>query len=235
MPLDVHKIIYLDIDTYSCDDIAKLYDTVMHGKTLGAVFEHTYASNTAQFTRLGMGPEAGFYFNSGVLLMDLDAFRKRGLKARIMNYIRRSDVHLICPDQDALNGALWDETIELHPRWNWSDGWVLRCARLPLNATRWRGLKPIEALEAALYPGILHFWGPHKPWLHNHRPEGPRYHRTLRELNMAGPLLPGATWFKRFRAALYRLCYRFIYRWLSVRLYLLRRGQHLTACPGNQA
>lgn len=62
--------------------------------------------------------------------MDLDAFRKRGLKRRILDFVRRPDIQLLCPDQDALNGALWNEVVEHHPRWNWSDGWVLRCARL---------------------------------------------------------------------------------------------------------
>ena len=144
----------------------------MRGKVLGAAFEHTYAPlpPSSRAWAWSLGPDS---ISSGVLLMDLDAFRKRGLKRGILDFVRRPDIQLLCPDQDALNGTLWDEVTEIHPRWNWSDGWLLRCARLPLSATRWRGLKPIEALEAALSPGILHFWGPHKPWHHNHRPEGP--------------------------------------------------------------
>lgn len=219
------RLVYLDIDTYVCCDLTPLFETDLRGKTLGAVCESRRGERTAadKFERLNMPPEAYGYFNSGILLVDFDRFRALHTQQRLLDFTQRPDIHIYAVDQDALNGLLWDDTTFIHPRWNWSDGWFMRAANQPLRATDWRGLAPKDVLEAALDPGIIHFSGPHKPWVCNHRPEGWRYAEAMRALGLLNGPLPGTTLGKRIQNALYVLLHAQARLRIRLRLAKLRK------------
>lgn len=99
------------------------------------------------------------YFNSGVLLMNVDVFRERNLVRAVLDYAVTHRDRLTCPDQDALNGALCELIVPLHPRWNWHDGLTRRILKNDPREQFWRGVTPRQAVEAALEPGILHYQG----------------------------------------------------------------------------
>lgn len=211
------RVIYCDIDTLACRDLAELYAVDLHGKALGAVLEH-YSHPGSHFNeRLNIPPEDPGYFNSGVLLMDLDRFRELDLTGRIVRYAAEHHDALTCPDQDALNGALSDEVMPLHPRWNWHDGLTRNILRSDPDKKLWRGARPVEAVEAALCPGILHYMGPHKPWRYNYRMEGPRYALALKDSGALVGSLPGRTWKKVLKKYAYRPLYT-LTRWKIRRL-----------------
>ena len=157
--------------------------------------------------------------------MDLDVFRRDGLVSHILDYAIRLRHQLICPDQDALNGALCDRLIRLHSRWNWHDG--LTRSLLTPNANRLllQGVGLKEQVEAALAPGILHYQGPHKPWRYNYRIEGPRYEHSLLGSGLGKLPLPGRTLKKFIKKLLYQPVY-------AVTWWRIRR---LDAALGNQA
>lgn len=115
---------------------------------------------------------------------------------------------LTCPDQDALNGALCELTVPLHPRWNWHDGLTRRILKNDPRERFWRGVTPRQAVEAALEPGILHYQGVHKPWRYNWRYEGERYERAMREAGLLHGPLPGRTLPAILKKHLYRPVYR---------------------------
>ncbi len=224
LPETSERIVYMDIDTYVCEDLGPLFDEDLGDCVIGAVPEKFYEADPALRVRLGNPPGTYRYFNSGVLLIDIDKWRIRELCGRILCFAQRPDVELLCPDQDALNGALFREIMPLHPRWNFSDGWVKRAATFPLLTPWWRGLSPKLVLEAALKPGILHFWGPHKPFCCNHRPEGWRYEATMREMGLLHGALPGTTQWKRIENAFYRFLYVICRMRLKRRLSLLKEA-----------
>jgi lipopolysaccharide biosynthesis glycosyltransferase len=103
-------------------------------------------------------PNREVYFNSGVLLMNLDAMRRDNKTGELLELVAARGDEFEWPDQDALNIALGDRRLRLHPRWNatnalghdWSKGTFPRLAR-------WR---------ARLRPTLRHFEGPgaNKPW-----------------------------------------------------------------------
>ncbi len=210
---DVSRTLYLDIDTLVCTDLAPLFATDMGDAALGVVLEHESHEHSHFNERLGIPQECPGYFNSGVLLMNLNVFRRDGLVKKVMDYAwEHSDV-LICPDQDALNGALCDRLCRLHPRWNWHDGLTRQILKWDSSARLWRGNSPKESIEAALYPGILHYQGRHKPWRYNHRIERARYEDSMLHAGVVEKLpLPGWSLGEYLRRLLYAPLYAYTWR-----------------------
>ncbi|MEF2893637.1 MAG: glycosyltransferase family 8 protein, partial [Akkermansia sp.] len=158
------NVLYLDIDVLVCRDLTELFRTDLAGRAVGVVFENFSKPGSHFNERLDMPLSCTGYFNSGVLLMDVDVFRQKGLVRAVLDYAVSYRDRLTCPDQDALNGALCELTAPLHPRWNWHDGLTRRILKNDPAEKFWRGVTPRQAVEAALEPGILHYQGVHKPW-----------------------------------------------------------------------
>ena len=110
------NILYLDIDVLVCRDLTELFRTNMDGKAVGVVFENFSRPGSHFNERLEMPLTCTGYFNSGVLLMNVDVFRERNLVRAVLDYAVTHRDRLTCPDQDALNGALCELTVPLHPR-----------------------------------------------------------------------------------------------------------------------
>lgn len=155
---DVARVLYLDCDTLVADDLRPLLDTNLGDAWLGAV-ANVFEPDMAQHPRqLGLtGPQP--YFNSGVLLMDLDAWRREACTRRILDLARDPHSGLVWPDQDALNRVFAGHWQKLHPRWNCQNSLYF----FPQAADVF-GAKPVA--EAVSKPGILHFEGGDlaKPW-----------------------------------------------------------------------
>lgn len=91
----VTRVIYLDSDLVVVDDVAKLWRYDLRGRTVGAP-EYCHANFTKYFTkrfwsdpRLS-GTFAGrnpCYFNTGVMVMDLDRWRRGGFTSRIEHWM----------------------------------------------------------------------------------------------------------------------------------------------------
>lgn len=212
-----NRALYVDIDILVCDDCAALFELDMQGAALGVVYESASYEGCEINKRLDIPVSCPGYFNSGVLLMNLEVFRRNNLSEHIMNIAAQYSDKLVAMDQDALNAALYDRVIRLHPRWNWHD----RHTRLALmsnpSAPLWRANTPREVVEASLYPGIIHFIGFHKPWNYTNRLMQSTYEKAIRESGLPGFLpLPGwsfMTWLKRILyAPVYALTWRKIRR-----------------------
>ena len=154
----VDRVLYLDVDTLVLDELEPLWTTHLGDSYLGAVtnvFEHRFLHRPAD---LGLpGPEV--YFNSGVLLLNLDSMRRDGSGAAVRAYAREQGPQLEWPDQDALNVVLGRRRVPLHPRWNAMNS-VMNFFWAP------EVFPPGEVDLARRLPGIRHFEGPgpNKPW-----------------------------------------------------------------------
>ncbi|HYZ28605.1 MAG TPA: glycosyltransferase, partial [Thermoleophilaceae bacterium] len=99
------------------------------------------------------------YFNSGVMLMDLERLRGQRATQAIVDYALAHLDRLPWGDQDPLNVVLGESRLELHPRWN--------CMNSVLYFDEAVAVFGAEAVaEARARPGIRHFEGPsiNKPW-----------------------------------------------------------------------
>ncbi|KAF3784109.1 putative galacturonosyltransferase-like 4 [Nymphaea thermarum] len=92
---DIRRVIYLDSDLVVVDDIAKLWEVELGDKVLGAP-EYCHANFTDYFTdafwldpkfsRTFHGRKA-CYFNTGVMIMDVQKWREGGYTRKIENWM----------------------------------------------------------------------------------------------------------------------------------------------------
>jgi lipopolysaccharide biosynthesis glycosyltransferase len=156
---DVARILYLDADTIAVDSLAELWNTDLDGNYVAAVSNVFEPWNRVYPLALGL-PNEESYFNSGVLLMDLDRMRSDDTTGALREYALSAPSDRIAwGDQDALNVVLHDKRLRLHPRWNFMNS----VATFP-EAEEIFG--PEAVREARENPAIRHFEGPsvNKPW-----------------------------------------------------------------------
>jgi len=113
--------------------------------------------------RVGLPPSNG-YVNSGVVLFNLDMWRKHKLFEKCIRYARTMRPY--SPNQDTLNAVCYGKIKSLSPVWN---AQIFKDTRI-LPET-YRGF--FDALNA---PGILHFLTQEKPW-HPHVKRFPEVRR----------------------------------------------------------
>jgi lipopolysaccharide biosynthesis glycosyltransferase len=145
------KAVWLDCDLVVTGDLARLWDTDLGGRHALAVHDPgvpfvSSRSGVAAYRKLGLPPDTK-YFNAGVMLLDLDLWRRDDVASRAVEYLRRYHDTVVFWDQEALNAVLAGLWGELDPRWN-------RIANL-------RGSQP-HAPEAWVH----HFTGTLKPWVY---------------------------------------------------------------------
>lgn len=115
-----HKIVYLDCDLVVLGDISELYHTDLGDNILGVVYDQ-YVCNTKEFRRyaekaIGVDPDT--YFNAGVLVINLDQFRKNNIDQKFIKLITEYDFDLLDPDQAYLNYLCYGKTYCLPNGWN---------------------------------------------------------------------------------------------------------------------
>jgi lipopolysaccharide biosynthesis glycosyltransferase len=155
---DVERVLYLDVDTLALDSIRPLWDVSLDNALVGAVtnvFEEW--RGTEHTDRLGL--QQRDYFNSGVLLLNLDEMRRSDTVAELRRVAGERAEELLWPDQDVLNLVLGPRRVPLHPRWN-----AMNSVMLFDNAADVFGADQVA--EARSNPAIRHFEGPgaNKPW-----------------------------------------------------------------------
>jgi lipopolysaccharide biosynthesis glycosyltransferase len=114
------KIIYLDCDLVVLGDISKLYHTDLEGNVFAAGPE-MFVRSTPEFRRyaevaLGVDPDG--YVNAGVLVVDLEQFRKHKIEEKFIDLITRYDFDLLDPDQAYLNYLCDGKILALPSGWN---------------------------------------------------------------------------------------------------------------------
>ncbi len=203
LPRDERIVLYCDIDTLVCRDLAELFKTPLHGKAIGAVLEHVSSKGSHFNERLEMPLDCPGYFNSGVMILDLEAFRKQNLIEKILQYARGHSDRLTCPDQDALNGTLCHNLQPIHHKWNWHDGLTRLILKRSIKSPMNRGATLEDSVESALRPGILHYQGPNKPWKYNYRIERKRYEKAIIQSGFGEYPLPEKTILKLTKHIIY--------------------------------
>lgn len=143
--IPAQRVLYLDADTLCLSDLTPLYDQPLHGRVLGAVGDALIPTLGHDLDPLGL-PNADrqlTYFNSGVLLIDLNRWREVHVGLRCFELLHQQGVHCQYHDQTALNWVLRGQWSELPKIWN-------SCAGTTVPTDQ---------------PRILHFYGCMKPWV----------------------------------------------------------------------
>lgn len=155
LPQEVTRVLYLDCDIIVNTDIGDIWNHPLNGKAAAAVPDiNNYILPHRR--RLHISSQ---YFNSGVMLMDIDRCKALDLTSRCLQII--STTTLDYPDQDALNMALEGEVVYLPQKWNLVDGYLQTryYKRLPSKIK-----KLVHAAMTGKRNAIIHYTGLYKPW-----------------------------------------------------------------------
>lgn len=159
---DIDKVLYLDGDLIVKNDLEELFNYNLSGKCIGAVKD---TSGLARGLYKVFMNKKVFYFNSGVMLMDLNKMRENDYTAKLIDY--RINGYNEYMDQDALNYILKDDVVELPFKYNTQLLFLSICnefdkiyAYLSLNNNERNKEEVVKEAE------IIHYSGNKKPWRH---------------------------------------------------------------------
>lgn len=154
LPNELERVLYLDCDLLVLQSLEPLWKTPL-GEAWAGVADDTGCNEPERYTRLSY-PQADSYFNAGVLLINLDAWRRHGMGTMCCDYYNSHLDTIVYNDQDVLNGLLHDKSTPIDVKWNVQDGFYRRRNSLPPS---WQ----TEHAEALRHPAILHYTN-RKPW-----------------------------------------------------------------------
>ncbi len=163
------RCIYLDCDVIIKADITELWDMDLEGHAIAAV------ENISRSTFLASKLKQSDYFNSGVMLIDLEKWREQHIPEKVRSFKLEHPELISTNDQCALNGVFRGKWKRLPLHWNHQSG-------LYRHSDQVERLQQTGELEKALWhPSIIHFIGWSKPWIqpcyHPLEGEYRRYHQ----------------------------------------------------------
>ena len=167
---DVHRVLYLDADVLVRGSLEPLFSADLGDSIIGAVpmMGAAVEGNPPSFAmevhrtqdyeesfahEVGI-PPAALYFNAGVMLVDLPAWREANVTERIVQLYDR----LPRDDQALLNYLLWNRWMPLDLRWNSKDPSAVIAHfagdRKPWNADYYENELNLEYRDVARQIGV---------------------------------------------------------------------------------
>lgn len=162
------KVLYLDSDLIVTADIAELFKENINGYLLAACHDadtaglyngyepakKDYMDNVLKIKRPYQ------YFQAGVILFNLDEFRKKYTVEEMLKFAASYEWQLL--DQDVLNYLAQDSYKPIDMKWNVMTDWNrIRIAKIISRAPKYL---QDEYQKAHAVPNIIHYAGPDKPW-----------------------------------------------------------------------
>jgi len=146
LPEGIARLTYLDCDMMVRAPIETVAEIDLGGKAIAAVADPQAlgikGGRDIKANRDLFDP-ADAYFNAGLIVIDLGAWRAAGIIERLEAMLADGTMNRIYYDQDFLNLVFAGSWLELDPRWNFQNP---------------------RKLHESLNPFLLHYTGPHKPW-----------------------------------------------------------------------
>jgi lipopolysaccharide biosynthesis glycosyltransferase len=183
LPDSIDRAIYLDADVIVQQSLLELLDAPLDDCGLAATRDLAFD----RWDDIPVARTPG-YFNAGVLLVDVESWKRNGVTERAFETIRAIDDRRRGTDQDVLNVVFSGKWKELPEEWNY---------QVHLKAPL-KGTSPEQA-------AILHYTGSRKPWLFPRRATPwnepyDRYSRVVRYQTpqlLGFPLADNLHWYKR--------------------------------------
>lgn len=116
------RVLYLDCDTLITDRLDDLMGIDLHGHAFALALD---AVHPAYKKVISLPPDKPYY-NSGVMLMDLAAWRKHDCSRRFMEELAHPHGHVILPEQDVIARMMGDEVEPLPSKWNFLSQFILQ-------------------------------------------------------------------------------------------------------------
>lgn len=113
------RALYLDCDLLILGDITSLLEADIEGKYAAVVMDLGCCHLSQDYPMDGNVPDAP-YFNSGVMMMNLELWREHNIKDKVMGIIDKFHDRLLFYDQSALNAALVHHLEYLEHKYNFT-------------------------------------------------------------------------------------------------------------------
>ena len=152
---EIDKIIYLDCDTVVKSSLSDLFSEDLAGYYLAGVEDvgYSYWRNIEPKYTI-----KGFYINAGVLLINLNEWRKNNLADKLINYTLEHKEEIAIGDQDVINIVCKGKIKSLDYKYNAQDTYYRQYPEVMANRNK------TNILKAAKNPVIIHYTASVKPW-----------------------------------------------------------------------
>ncbi len=225
LPDWIYKVVYLDCDVIAQADVRELWqisaraaaDARGYPYEVWAVpdiacpfldpkvgcehyshFAPYFASLHPIPNRRALGlPADALYFNSGVMVLDLDAWRRNQRSQELLDCLRQNQQFVWCWDQYALNVVFCGRWGNLPLAWNFGAHAYDYAASARLEGLS--PLLPLEYREMWEHPKLIHYTTEIKPWhFYSFHPLKDRFYEYLDQTRWGGwrPVKPafGVWW-----------------------------------------
>lgn len=185
LPAAVRRVLYLDADIVVTGDISDLLHIDMSQHPLAAALEPSLDESPEFRKKINLDQSIP-YFNSGVMVLNLDRWRSENIGRRALDFLTAHPEYIVFHDQCALNQIIRGNFLILSKEWNF---------RTHLDAS----------IERAKHARILHFSSENKPWLFmSEYPLKEEYWKYLKKTEWKNYVEPDRTLAKVVRKTLSR-------------------------------
>lgn len=153
--IDDDRVLYLDCDIIIRKSLAGFYNTSLTDLA-AAVVEDAQGDDTLLHNRIKY---SGTYFNSGVMLINLDYWRKYNIKDKLIEFIQKNPDRCYYPDQDALNIVLEGRVFYVDYTYNCQEAWFHNLENILFSYTKF-----VQVNNTIDDPIIVHYTSTLKPW-----------------------------------------------------------------------
>lgn len=166
LPSDVKKIIYLDCDTMIRSSLENLWNVVLHDNVCAGVLDCLSCFKTVIGFR-----DSEYYYNSGVLVIDVEMWKKENIESKIAEYIIERKGRVVYADQSIINVVIRNRWELLPAKYNMMAPlfcYPYDCMALMNDYTNYYSREEIEG--AVSNPNIIHFTNGSyvgRPWFEN--------------------------------------------------------------------
>lgn len=155
LPKDLNKVLYLDGDIIVRGNLKDLWETDIENYAVGVIPDQS--EGLIHFYNRLKYPQRLGYFNSGVLLINLDYWRKYNLIRQFYDFLQKYPERIQLHDQDILNYVLKDQKKNLPLKYNVQNKFLYKEISIS-----WEYEEQLE--EAIKNPCIIHYLLSNKPW-----------------------------------------------------------------------
>ncbi|HDR0633103.1 General stress protein A [Pasteurella multocida] len=163
LPSSLNKIIYLDVDVLVFDSLETLWNIDISHYFAAACYDSFIENENHEHKKVISMSEREYYFNAGVMVFNLEEWRKIDVFSRSLELLDIYPNQMIYQDQDILNILFKNKIYYLDCRFNFMPNQLERIKQYHKGK-----LSNLHSLEKTTMPvAISHYCGPEKAWHDN--------------------------------------------------------------------
>ncbi|HEX7789979.1 MAG TPA: glycosyltransferase family 8 protein [Afipia sp.] len=176
--IGVDRVLYIDADATVVGPLDELYAVDLEGHPIAAI-EDGDAEISQQESDLHGIRFGADYFNAGVMVMDLQQWRREDIAAKSFAYAVANPEKLLVQDQSALNAVLYRRNRKIDQIWNFFRFRDLyKLANAP-RVVHYVGPTKPDVWRASPYKQLYKFHRDQTPWPLAKLPRGTRWSRKV--------------------------------------------------------